>query len=162
MADGVCPGPHRGGASIRSSIGARDAVLADSAGPWCGPASTFPTVARTRRRRGRLMKFLLVPQEQITASKAPRALGAFERLLLGMRPLVALQMFQTSKRALAGAANVWARLVRLGRRESGGRLGVDGDGRGCECKNSASVEAVLQPHRNSKTGRESSGTTSIA
>jgi hypothetical protein len=38
------------------------------------------------------MQLLLVTQQQVAPREASRALGAFERLLFGMRSFVALQM----------------------------------------------------------------------
>lgn len=78
------------------------------------------------------MELLLVAQEQISTGEASRALGAFEGLLLGVGPLMAFQMFQSCKRAMAGRADMRARLVSLGWRHDGGGLRcVHGDGRGC-------------------------------
>lgn len=43
------------------------------------------------------MQLLLVAKEQISTSEAAGAVRAFEGLLLGMRTLMALQMFQACK-----------------------------------------------------------------
>lgn len=72
------------------------------------------------------MELLLVAQEQISPREAARALGAFERLLLCVRALVALQMLEPRKRARACRADVWPRLVGLGWGESSRSLGVQG------------------------------------
>ena len=74
------------------------------------------------------MQLLLVAQEQVTASKAPCAFGTLEWFLLGVRPLMSLEMLQAGERALASAADVGARFIGLGRREGSGGLGVDHDG----------------------------------
>ncbi len=132
MADGISPGPHGGGSTGGGGIGARDAVLSDPAGPWCGPTSAFATIAWARRWRCCLVQLLLMAQQQIAASKAPRTLRTLKRLFLGMRSLVAFQMLEPCKGALAGTANVGTRLVGLGRRKVGWRLGVNHDGRGFE------------------------------
>lgn len=61
------------------------------------------------------MQLLLVPQQQITSSKASCAVGAFERFLLGVRALMTLQVLQSRKRATASSTNMRPRLVCLGR-----------------------------------------------
>lgn len=63
------------------------------------------------------MQLLLMTEEQIAARKASLAVRAFERLLLGMRTLMALEMLQSCKRATAGGADMGPRLVRLGGRD---------------------------------------------
>lgn len=78
------------------------------------------------------MQLLLVPQEKVAASEAPRTLGAGERLLLGVGSFVTLQMLQASEGPLAGSTYVGARLVGLRGREvgAGTRLGRRADGYG--------------------------------
>src|SRR5689334_10810084 len=86
MADGICPGPHRGGRVVGSSSGSpgpHDAVLPNSAGAWRRTAGALPTVAWARRRGGCLVQLLLVPEEEIASGKATGALGTLERLFLG-------------------------------------------------------------------------------
>jgi hypothetical protein len=134
MAYGVCPRPHIGGrgdaSSSRGSTGPRDAILPGAAGAWGRPTCALPAVTGTRGRGGGLMQLLLVAEKQVTTGEATGAFGALERLLFCMRPLVALEMLQTSERPLAGAADMGTRLVGLGRGEGGRSLGVDHDGRG--------------------------------
>jgi hypothetical protein len=77
------------------------------------------------------MELLLVTQQEISAGEASRALGTFEGLFLGVRPLVSFQVLQSGKGALAGCADVRARLVGFRRREIGRCLGVDGDRGSC-------------------------------
>ena len=132
MADGVRPGPHRGSRTSGhgSSSGACDAVFPNSASAACGTTSALSTIARTRRRCGRLVQLLLVSQKQIPSGKASRALWTFERLLFGVRALVTLQVLQAGKGALAGLADMRARLVGLGWWEvARRRLGVYRDRR---------------------------------
>jgi hypothetical protein len=69
-----------------------------------------------------------MPQQQISAGKAPGALWALERLLLCVGALVALQVLQAGKRPCTGAADVRSRLVGLGRRKGGGRFRVHRNG----------------------------------
>jgi hypothetical protein len=80
------------------------------------------------------VQLLLVAKQQITASKASGALGAFERLLLSVGTLVALEVLEASKGALAGLTNVGPWLIGLWRGKGGRRLcsSVDGDGRSWE------------------------------
>lgn len=59
------------------------------------------------------MELLLMSEEKVSSSEAASAFGTFERLLLGMRPLMALQMFQASKGAHASCAYMGPRLIRL-------------------------------------------------
>ena len=76
----------------------------------------------------------------IASGELLAALVAFIWLLHGMRPDVALEVFQSSKGALAGVANVRPRLVRLRRGEIGGSLGVDSDGRSWQGQHAESGE----------------------
>lgn len=76
------------------------------------------------------MKLLLMPQKQISPSKASRAFWTLKRLLLGMGSLMALQMLKAGKRALAGATDVRSGFIGLWRREIGRTLGVHRNGRG--------------------------------
>lgn len=46
----------------------------------------------------RCVELLLVPEHQVSARKAPAAGSALERLLVGVRALVALQVLQTRER----------------------------------------------------------------
>jgi hypothetical protein len=76
------------------------------------------------------MELLLVPQEEVATGEASRALGALERLLLGMGALVAFEMLESSKGSIARPADVRPRFVGLGGREVAGCLGGavdDGD-----------------------------------
>lgn len=79
------------------------------------------------------MQFLLVTEQQVATGETSCTLGALEGLLLGVGTLVAFKMLETGEGALAGAADVRAGLIGLGRREIRGRLGVDGDGGCCRC-----------------------------
>lgn len=64
--------------------------------------------------RGRLeMQLLLMPQEEIPPGKAPCALGTLERLLLGVGPLVPLQMLQPGKGSRASCTHMGTGLVCL-------------------------------------------------
>lgn len=74
------------------------------------------TCPRTGAAGSRLMKLLLVTQQQIPTREAPRAFRAFEWLFLRVGPLMALEMFQTRERTRAGLADVGPRLIRLRRR----------------------------------------------
>lgn len=77
------------------------------------------------------MQLLLVTQEQIPSGKASCAFWTFKGLLFGVRSLMAFQMLQPGKGALAGPADMWTRLVGLGWGEIViGGLGVYGNGRG--------------------------------
>lgn len=78
------------------------------------------------------MQLLLMPQEQIAASKAPGALWTLEWFFFGVGSLVALQVLQTGKGALASAADVGSRFVSLGRWEGCGGFRVDHDSRSCK------------------------------
>lgn len=59
------------------------------------------------------MKFLLVPQQEVSTGKTSRTLRTLEWLLLGMRSLMALQMLQSSEGSLTSAADVRSRFVGL-------------------------------------------------
>lgn len=80
-------------------------------------AGGLATIAGTGRRSRRLVKLLLVTQQHIATGEASIAFRTLEGFLLGVGALVSLEMFQSGERPLAGAANVRARLIRLGRRE---------------------------------------------
>lgn len=135
MADSVCPGPHGGGGAARGGgIGAHDTILPSPASARRHSTSALTAVARASRRGRCLVQLLLVSQQQITASKAPRALGTLKRLFLGVGTLVAFQVLEAGEGTLTSAADVGTRLVGLGRREGGRCLGVDHDGRGCEAE----------------------------
>lgn len=115
--DGVGPGPHGGGIGGRGGIGTSYAVLASPTLTQRDTTGALTTIARTSGGSSCLVEFLLVTQEQVAPGKASFALGALERLLLGVGALVPLQMFEPSKGPLTGGAYMWARLVSLGRRE---------------------------------------------
>lgn len=72
------------------------------------------------------MELLLVAQQQVSAGKASRALGALEGLLLGVGALVTLQMLETCEGPLAGGADMRSGLIGLGQREGAGRSGRRG------------------------------------
>jgi hypothetical protein len=61
------------------------------------------------------MQLLLMPEQQITTSKASCAIGAFKGLLLGVRALMTLQVLQSRKGATAGSTDMRPGLVCLGR-----------------------------------------------
>ncbi|ELR09742.1 hypothetical protein GMDG_04228 [Pseudogymnoascus destructans 20631-21] len=118
MADGVRARPHR-----PMTLGHRALPYLGGRGRAAGALAAVP---RPRRRRGGHMQLLLVAQEQVPPREAARALGALERLLLGVGALVALEMLEPRKRARAGRADVWPGLVGLGRGEGRRRLWVQG------------------------------------
>lgn len=70
------------------------------------------------------MQLLLVTQEEVAAGKASGALGAGERLLLGVGSLVALEVLQAGKGPLACTTDMGAGLVGLGGREVGAGSGL--------------------------------------
>ena len=55
----------------------------------------------------------LVTQQHITTGEASCAFGTLEGFLLGVGALVSLEMLRSDEGALAGPANVRARLVRF-------------------------------------------------
>lgn len=59
------------------------------------------------------MELLLVTKQEVAPGKAPGAFGTFERLLLCVRPFMALEVLETGERARAGTADVGSRLVGL-------------------------------------------------
>lgn len=61
------------------------------------------------------MKLLLMPQKQITSGKASCTFRALERLLFCVRPLMPLQMFQSSEGTSTSSTNVRPRFVGLWR-----------------------------------------------
>lgn len=63
------------------------------------------------------MQLLLMAEEEIPAHKAAGAIGAFERLLLRMRALMALEVLQSGEGAVASGADMGPRLVCLGTRD---------------------------------------------
>jgi hypothetical protein len=71
------------------------------------------------------VQLLLVSQEEVAAGKASCAVWALERLLLGVRALMALEMLESGKGATASGADVGPRLVCFGGRDAIGRLAVD-------------------------------------
>jgi hypothetical protein len=76
------------------------------------------------------VELLLVTQQQVSAGEASRAFGALEGLLLCVGALVAFQVLEAGKGALAGCADVRAGLIGLWWGEGGGSFCVDGDGGG--------------------------------
>ena len=63
-------------------------------------------------------------EQEITTSEAACAVGAFKGLLFGMRPFMALQVFQPGKGPTAGCADMRTRLIGFGGRDIGIGLGV--------------------------------------
>lgn len=63
-------------------------------------------------------------EQEIPSSKAPSALGTFERLLLGMRSLMSFQMLQSGEGTLASGAYMRSWLVSLWWWEVVGSLGL--------------------------------------
>ena len=97
VADGVCSGaPSRILSSAASAYAAGRTIFA-GATLTRRAADTLPTVTWPARRRGGLVKFLLMTQQEISASKASCALWAFERLLVGVRALVTFQVLETGE-----------------------------------------------------------------
>lgn len=117
MADGVSPGSrvHRIDAA-QVAIG-NAGIFANPAARYCAAHAFSAAASRTRRCAPDRMELLLVPQQEIPAGKASRALLAFEGFLLGMRSLVSFQVFQSCERTSAGTADMRSRLVGLGRRK---------------------------------------------
>lgn len=66
-------------------------------------------------------------KQEITTSEAARTVGAFKGLLFGMRPFMALQVFQSGKGPTAGCADMRTRLISFGGRDIGIGLGVGFD-----------------------------------
>ena len=106
----ACPSWGAGGSGGGSGAGA-------------GAAARALPPRRSTPRRGhvRVMQLLLMPKQKVPTREAPRALGALERLLLGMGALVALEMLQPRKAPGAGGADMWPRFVGLGRWEGRAR-----------------------------------------
>lgn len=63
-------------------------------------------------------------EQEITTSEAACAVGAFKGLLFGMRPFMALQVFQPGKGPTAGCADMRTGLIGFGGRDIGVGLGV--------------------------------------
>lgn len=77
------------------------------------------------------MKLLLMAEEKVTTSKATSTVGTLKGFLLGVRPLVALQVFQPGKRPATSCADMRSWLIRLGGRDVaiGGTVGIGLSGR---------------------------------
>lgn len=134
VTDGVGSRPHgraRGGRG--GSIGTGDAVLSHPAGARGSTGSALTAIAWAGGRGGGLVEFLLMTQEEVPPSKAPRTLWTLKGLLFCVRPLVAFQVFQSSKGTQTCRADVRPRLVRLGGGEGGGSrsFGIHRDCRAC-------------------------------
>lgn len=116
VTDGICARPHRGIPSSGGSICTSNTILSS---PALGSSTTsaFATVPRTRRRCRRLMKLLLMSQQQVPPSKASCTFWALEWFLFGVGTLVTFQMFQSGKRTLASSTDMRTRLVGLGWRK---------------------------------------------
>lgn len=162
MADGVGSGTHGSrGVCSRSSVGTSDAVLAGATRSRRNAAGALTAIAGARRRGGRLVKLLLVSQQQIATSEASRAFRALKRLLLGVGALVAFQMLQSGEGALTSRAHMRAGLIGFGGRKIGRRLRVHGNSRSCCCMDQkglivSSVSAVAW-HSSGKERRRCSG-----
>lgn len=63
-------------------------------------------------------------KQKITTGEAARTVGAFKGLLFGMRPFMALQVFQPGKGPTAGCADMRTRLIGFGGRDISIGLGV--------------------------------------
>lgn len=59
-----------------------------------------------------------MPEEQVPTSETARAFGAFKGLFFCMRALMALEVFQSSKRPATGRTPMRAGLVSFGGRHS--------------------------------------------
>ena len=109
MANGVGAGSHGGGV-----VGGR--VLAHTVGTRsCGTGTFAAAISGSRGGCCCHVQFLLMPEQQITTSEAPRAVGTFKGLLLCVRPLVTLQVLQSREGSATGCANMRSRLVCFGR-----------------------------------------------
>lgn len=67
-----------------------------------------------------------MPQKQVPAGEAPCALRTFKGFLFSVGALMALEVFETGKRALAGSTYMRPWLVGLGRGERCAGSGVCG------------------------------------
>lgn len=63
-------------------------------------------------------------KKKITTGEATRTIGAFKGLFFGMRPFMALQVFQPGKGPTAGCADMRTRLIGFGGRDIAIGLGV--------------------------------------
>jgi hypothetical protein len=132
VAYGISTRPHgraRGGRG--GSIGSGDAVLSHSARTWCSTGSALTAITRARGRGGGLVEFLLVTQKEVPPSEASCTLWTFKGLLFCVRPLMALQMFQSSEWSQTCRADMRPRLVGLGWGESGRSFRIHSYGRAC-------------------------------
>lgn len=59
------------------------------------------------------MQFLLMSEQQVPSGKASRTVRAFKWLFLGVRPLMALEMFQSREGATACRTDMGSRLIRF-------------------------------------------------
>ena len=134
VADGVCSGAPGRILSPASSTCTTSRAIFAAATLTRRAADTLPTVPRSARRRGGLVKFLLMTQQEISASKASCTLWALERFLVGVGALVTFQVLETGERPLTCLTDVWARLVGL-RVQVGNRgLGAGSYGGSCSAK----------------------------
>lgn len=138
---------HSCGSGDGSSIGSRNAILPHSTRAGRGTGSALTAVARTRGGSGGLVELLLMPQEQVSPSKASCTFGTLERLLFCVRPLMAFQVFQSSKPALAGRADVRSGLVRLWWGEGSRSFGVYGN-----CRSWFPFKFIMSVTFNKNTG----------
>lgn len=138
MADGVSSRPHRRGPipRRRSHGGIGHGVLTDSAGGATDRTARALPSSTTRPGGGRraLMKLLLMPKQQVPASKTSRALRTRKRFLLGVGAFMALQVLQSREGSRTCPAHMRSRFVGLGWREgrgaslNGGRLRIRSGG----------------------------------
>lgn len=63
------------------------------------------------------MQLLLVAQQQVPTGKAARTIGTFKGLLLGVRALMALEVFQSGKRPTTGSTDMGSGFIRFGGRD---------------------------------------------
>jgi hypothetical protein len=111
VANRVGTRPHRSGA-------VSDGVLAHTIGARTRTRSTRTLSATVSGPRGWgrcHMQLLLMPQQQITASEASCAIGAFKGLFLGVRALMTFQVLQSREGATASGTDMRPWLVCLGR-----------------------------------------------
>lgn len=91
MADGVCSRTH--GTRVTDDGVFADTVRSSSSSSSSGTSAFSPSIPRSRRRRCRHVKLLLMPEKQISTGETASTIRTLERLLLGMRALMALEVF---------------------------------------------------------------------
>lgn len=114
MAYGIGAGSHR-----RCSCGVDNRILPHSSWATGGAAGALSTVSRSRGRSRGHVELLLMAQQQVPASETSRAFRTLKWLLLGVRSLMTLEMFQSRETSLASAADMRSRFVVLWRGEVG-------------------------------------------